>query len=1229
MLTKLFYAFRTGFNKTGLIVASLFLCLISSTNAQLSIVTPGAAVIQNFNSMGSAAAATLPSGFRFGAGSGNYTTGTTVTTVAAGTSGTGILTGTSTGGSYNFANGITATSTDRGIGFISTGGFASPREIMLQVQNNTGSTISDLAISWNYEKYRSGTRAFNWTFFTGTSGTTWSAVTSGDQSYAADANNTTISNPPLGANKSINVTGLSVPNGGFYYLRWVYTGVGGSTNAQGLGIDDFSITATTPTPSISISSIPNFSTISGQTAPIQTYTVSGANLTNNITLQPFNANFEISTDGINFTTGVVVLPQSGGVVNSTLIYVRMVPTSVGTFTSQISHNSVGASNQNLNLTGNIVPSTWYSVSSGNINGSTVWSATPTGLPDPIAYSKFRSDVSLVIQTGTTILLPSSLAATPVKNLTIQSGGRLWRNSSLTGNMIYLNIFGNIVNNGEIGNGTTFDACGFQIEGNCQFSGTGIHNLGRVRKNTNTPTSSLSIMTDSVNIRFPGLALYNNFDNTTLDIIVPNGKKLLLPNGEFSTNSTNGTGNTSLMNLTVSGTFVANGVGTSYGINLNPSSVPASPVDNLISSNIIINSSGKVTIKNFDIRQTPVMNLTINTGGTLTITGFMRVFAGTINSNGGIVIENGANLFSGTGFTYPFSPSGGTITGNIKVKKQGDFAFTNYNFWSSPITNSLLQPLILGGALAGSAANIYEYNPTIATTNPQSGWTNLPGSNPMTPGKGYTATAAGNVTFNGPVNQTSITLPLQQGPNSNFNLVGNPYPSTLNITSFLSTNGLSAVYLWDDDASIGADYQPNDYIVVSSLGTVSGSSTTPSPSVTGVSSCQGFFIESTNPTVTFNNTMRQSGQAQFFEDIQRVWLRFNNNFGLSTETLLAFVEDATMDRDPMYDAITLGQNQDFDIWTVSQDNFDLIIQALPYLTTEISIPLGVNCTLIGTQSIGLGTIENIDETVLFILEDTQLGVFHSLREGDYVWENNEVTLGTSRFILHIKPAVIVNSTQTSCTGQDGKITIIGNLNWNYSINGESAQIEDTVVVNITDPGLYTLNLINGNYMVSKLINITTPQLVQTQITTNVSTLFVGEQIEIFNNTTGADSILFDYGDDSPITTDEVYQYSLPGIFTCTIIAKNQDCVAQDQIILNVIEFPNSISEIKSRDVLIYPNPNNGILNISSNKNERVQIYNSIGQLLKDEVVFEKMIIEDLTTGLYFVQIGQNRFKMFMN
>ena len=672
-------------NKVSLVTGLILMSILSY--GQMTLTTTGVAVTQNFNSIGNTATASLPSGFRLGQNVA-YSSGVSNTTVAAGTSGAGIIA--TTGGYYNFGDGVNSLSTDRSVGVLTSSGFISPRDLMLQIQNNTGGIVTDLALTFKYEKYRSGTRMFDIKFFVGTDGSTWTPLTSGDQNYPADANNTTVSNPPTSITKNINVTGLNITNGGFYYLKWSIIGNGGSSNGQALGLDDISVTPTTPQPSISISSIPNFSTIGGVTAPIQSYTVSGANLIQNLTIQPFNSNFEISTDGVNFSAGAILLTQSGGVVNPTTIYVKMVPTTVGTFTGSISHSSSGATLQTQNLTGNVVPSTWYSVASGNINGNAVWSSTPTGAPDPIAYSKFRTDVSLIIQNGHTIALPASLASTNVKDLTINSGGKLWRNSSSTANMVYLNVYGNIINNGEIGNGTTFDACGFNIEGNCSVQGTGIFNLGRVRKNTTSPISSLTIQTDSVNVRFPGLALYNAADNTSLTVTVPTGKKLLLPQGEFSLTSTNGTGNNSNMIVSVNGTFTALGSGTSYIINLSTLSIPTAPVDNINPCSFTMNNGSKVSIRNLDIRQTTVSNLNIN-GGNLSIFGTMRVFAGSVATNNCLTIENGGNLLSGTGFTYPYVPSGGVVTGNVKVKKQEIQVSGNITFGPHRFQTQLLTP----------------------------------------------------------------------------------------------------------------------------------------------------------------------------------------------------------------------------------------------------------------------------------------------------------------------------------------------------------------------------------------------------------------------------------------------------------------------------------------------------------------------------------------------------------
>jgi uncharacterized repeat protein (TIGR02543 family) len=229
------------FKITLLIVLSV---LVSKMGwGQVSIVSLGTPSTQNF-AIGTTAAASLPSGFKIGT---NWSTGLTATTKAYGNTGTGAVTSASAGGAINWANGITGTSAERAIGFLSSGSYSSPRSIIFAFTNNTGSTITSLDVSWNYEKYRSGSRAFAWTFFHGSTSTASTAATSGDQSYIADAANTTIYNPAQSVSKSFTLSGLSISNGTTYYLRWTYTGSGGSTNSQGLAIDDFSLIANSTT----------------------------------------------------------------------------------------------------------------------------------------------------------------------------------------------------------------------------------------------------------------------------------------------------------------------------------------------------------------------------------------------------------------------------------------------------------------------------------------------------------------------------------------------------------------------------------------------------------------------------------------------------------------------------------------------------------------------------------------------------------------------------------------------------------------------------------------------------------------------------------------------------------------------------------------------------------------------------------------------------------------------
>ena len=60
-----------------------------------------------------------------------------------------------------------------------------------------------------------------------------------------------------------------------------------------------------------------------------------------------------------------------------------------------------------------------------------------------------------------------------------------------------------------------------------------------------------------------------------------------------------------------------------------------------------------------------------------------------------------------------------------------------------------------------------------------------------------------------------------------------------------------------------------------------------------------------------------------------------------------------------------------------------------------------------------------------------------------------------------------------------------------------------------------------------------------------------------------------------------------------------------------------------------NPSNGLIYINSNTKSSVKIYNSIGQLVKDELVTTQIDLSDLITGFYTIVINGNINKLIIN
>lgn len=223
---------------------TLFSSVVSEVRAQASL--SSTTYTQNFDA---ATAAALPTGWKIGAAD-SYSGALT-------TSATNITSG-SPAGIQGVATALTATSSgilglfkdsanDQALGILNTGtGVTSPKSVYFAFTNNTGSTVTALSFNWGYEKFRSGSRQFDWTLFGGTNNTVDAAITAGNKTYTADIANLTIymTDNELVSAASASVTGLTITNGSTYYLEWKLTGNGGSSNGQALGIDDFNLTAT-------------------------------------------------------------------------------------------------------------------------------------------------------------------------------------------------------------------------------------------------------------------------------------------------------------------------------------------------------------------------------------------------------------------------------------------------------------------------------------------------------------------------------------------------------------------------------------------------------------------------------------------------------------------------------------------------------------------------------------------------------------------------------------------------------------------------------------------------------------------------------------------------------------------------------------------------------------------------------------------------------------------------
>jgi uncharacterized repeat protein (TIGR01451 family) len=237
-----------------LLLTVLVLLTAPAAQAQVSLTTLGTPYTQSFDTLPASGSATwtnnstIPGWFHARTGTG--------TTIIAGSGSSG------TGGLYSFGTG---TATERALGSVGSGGAAAGNMFWgVRLQNNTGSTITSLDITYTGEQWRQGgcsgagctpaAQTIVFSYLVGSPTVTGSLAEFQSAGVAVSALDFTSPNPGatatpaaldgnLAANqttKSFSITGLNVPNGTEIMLRW--SDPDHPNNDHGLSVDDFAVT---------------------------------------------------------------------------------------------------------------------------------------------------------------------------------------------------------------------------------------------------------------------------------------------------------------------------------------------------------------------------------------------------------------------------------------------------------------------------------------------------------------------------------------------------------------------------------------------------------------------------------------------------------------------------------------------------------------------------------------------------------------------------------------------------------------------------------------------------------------------------------------------------------------------------------------------------------------------------------------------------------------------------
>jgi len=380
------------------------------------------------------------------------------------------------------------------------------------------------------------------------------------------------------------------------------------------------------------------------------------------------------------------------------------------------------------------------------------------------------------------------------------------------------------------------------------------------------------------------------------------------------------------------------------------------------------------------------DLTINPGKSVTIsaTKSLTVLGTTIlNSSECLILQSDA-----TG-TASFIDNGISGAGTAKVERY--LTMDAWHYISSPISDATAN-VFNGDYLMTS-------DPTTSTG--WSGWIVDPTTS-LQVMRGYACwkptSNSALESFSGTLNTGNTTITLNRTASdlwAGWHLVGNPYPSAIDLTTAITWDQFEpTAYFWN-----GSSYLA--YPVTAGFGT--HSQVTPAE--------QGFYVHINgfyegNSTLTFTNTARIHNGEPFLKDtpiIQNALIveAVCSANDYSDKISVHLNPDATLGFDPGYDAYKLyGLGEAPQLYTSIGDT-SVTCNSLPFTNRKMTLQMGFRCGLPGMFTLIADSLGTFDDSTQVLLEDLKLQTTRDLKINpvyDFIYDTVD---DPNRFVLHFK------------------------------------------------------------------------------------------------------------------------------------------------------------------------------------------------------------------------------------